>query len=105
MRILTNLTRKGRLSILTFLHRRFLFLLRPKLSELLGQKILNGELVFVHKVRNVHCGTTGADPVGADWTGIPGRKAARLFFAVPSGAALDVRRDVGGNVEQHHVVT
>ena len=45
------------------------------------------------------------DSEGTDWTGIPGRKAARLFFADPSRAALDVRRDVGGNVEQHHVVT
>ena len=106
MRILTNLTRKGRLSILTFLHRRFLFLLRPKLSELLGQKILNGELVFVHKVRNVHCGTTGADPVGADRAGIPGGEPAHhlLLSAGRLGAALDVGGHVLGNVEVHHVV-
>ena len=105
-RILTNLTREGSLSIVSFLWRRFLFAHRPKLTKLLGQKILNAELVFVRKVRDVHCGAARADPVGADRTGIPGGEPSHhlLLIAGRLGAALDVGGHVLGDVEVHHVV-
>ena len=92
--------------IVFFLHRRFLFLLCCKLSKLAGKKILNTELVFVCKVRNVHRGAARADPVGADRAGIPGGEPAnhRLRIAGRLGAALDVGGHVLGDVEVHHVV-
>ena len=70
--------------IVFFLHRRFLFLLCGKLSKLAGKKILNAELVFVCKVRNVHRGAARADPVGTDRAGVPGSKPghAVLLFTI-----------------------
>ena len=69
---------------MSFLHRRLLFLLSSKLGKLLGKKIFDAELVFVRKVRDVHGGTAGADPVGADRAGIPGSEPGRVFPLVTS---------------------
>ena len=69
---------------MSFLQRSFLFPLSTELSKLLGKKILHAELVLVGKVRDVHGGASGADPVGADWTGIPGSKPGRVFPLVTS---------------------
>ena len=43
-----------------------------KVGKLPDQHILHGALVLVSEVRHVHGGAARADPVGADWTGVPG---------------------------------
>ena len=77
------------------------------LEELSRQEVLQLELVFVSVVRNVNRSASGADPVCADRTRVPGREAAHGLLLVTRwlGAAVDEGGDVGGDVEQHHVVT
>ena len=95
------------MSIVTFLHWSFLFLLPSKLSKLLGKKIFHAELVLVvNEVRDVHGGAARADPVGADRAGIPSSEPGLhlLLFTNRLRAALDVGGHIARDVEHRHVV-
>ena len=47
-------------------------LVLSKVGKLPDQHILRGVLVLVGEVGDVHGGAARADPVGADWAGVPG---------------------------------
>ena len=82
------------------------FVVLAKVCKLPGQNALHGVLVLVSVVRDVDRGAARADPVGADWAGVPGSEArdVRPLAAGGLGAALYVGGDVLRDVEQHHVV-
>ena len=83
-------------------------LVLSKVGKLPDQHILRGVLVLVSEVRDVHGGAARADPVGADWAGIPGCEPPCRHLLRWTGrlrAALDVGGDIARDVEQHHVVS
>ena len=63
--------------------------------------------MLLHHLRVVDRGAARADPVGADWTGVPGSEPRLVQPLVTGGlgGAQYEGGDVLRDVEQHHVVT